>query len=328
MAGQMLLRASPLVAGPPGCWSSGSTSPMADMSSTGTTTWRSSGLRAPASTIVTSRPGPVPARKRPIASSGRWVADRPIRCSGGASAARRRSRRSRLSARWAPRLVPAIAWTSSTMTCSTPRRTSRTWLVSIRYRDSGVVMRMSGGWRAISRRSSDGVSPVRLATVMVRRRLAEALGRVADPGERRPQVPLDVVGQGLERRDVEDADGAGRAALGPRRRRMGREAVQRPEERGERLAAPRRGVDQRVPAGGDRRPAAGLRVGGRLEARLEPLADGARERGEGVGGTGVRLGPRLGRGHGTASIGRRRVLEQMVEIGFPDPRSPLLAVSQ
>ena len=132
IAGQMLLRMSPPVAGPPGCWSSGRTSPMADMSSTGTMTWRSSGLRAPASTIVTSRPGPVPARKRPIASSGRCVADSPIRCIGGASGARRRSSRSRLSARCAPRFVPAIAWTSSTMTCSTPRRTSRTWLVSIR----------------------------------------------------------------------------------------------------------------------------------------------------------------------------------------------------
>ena len=52
------------------------------MSSTGTTTWSSSGLRAPASTIVTSRPGPTPPRNRAIVSSGRWVADRPIRCSG------------------------------------------------------------------------------------------------------------------------------------------------------------------------------------------------------------------------------------------------------
>ena len=39
-------------------------SPIAAMSSTGTTTWRSSGLRVPASTIVTSRPGPTPPRNR------------------------------------------------------------------------------------------------------------------------------------------------------------------------------------------------------------------------------------------------------------------------
>ena len=55
------------------------------MSSTGTTTWSSSGLRAPASTIATSRPGPTPPRKRAIVSSGRCVADSPIRCIGGAS---------------------------------------------------------------------------------------------------------------------------------------------------------------------------------------------------------------------------------------------------
>ena len=84
----------------------------------------------------------------------------------GAPSARSRSSRSRLSARWAPRFEPAIACTSSMITCSTPRRISRAWLVSRRYRLSGVVMRMSGGWRAISRRSSVGVSPVRLATLI------------------------------------------------------------------------------------------------------------------------------------------------------------------
>ena len=60
-------------------------------------------------------------------------------------------------------------------------------------------MRMSGGRRARFRRSSAGVSPVRLATRDVRRRLAESGGGEADAGERRPEVPLDVVGQGLER---------------------------------------------------------------------------------------------------------------------------------
>ena len=68
------VRASGFVAGPPGCSSSGRTSPSAVMSSTGTTTWSSSGLRAPASTIVTSRPGPTPPRNRAIVSSGRCVA--------------------------------------------------------------------------------------------------------------------------------------------------------------------------------------------------------------------------------------------------------------
>ncbi len=40
----------------------------------------------------------------------------------------------------------------------------------------------------------------------VRRRFAESGGGQADAGQRRPEVPLDVVGQGLERRDVEDPD--------------------------------------------------------------------------------------------------------------------------
>jgi hypothetical protein len=39
------------------------------------------------------------------------------------------SNRSRLSARWVPRLVAAIAWTSSTMTVSVLRRVSRPLLV-------------------------------------------------------------------------------------------------------------------------------------------------------------------------------------------------------
>ena len=67
-------------------------------------------------------------------------------------------------ARWAPRLVPARAWTSSRITCSTPRRISAAWLVRIKYSDSGVVIRMSGGLRTRWRRSSAGVSPVRTPT--------------------------------------------------------------------------------------------------------------------------------------------------------------------
>ena len=67
-------------------------------------------------------------------------------------------------ARWAPRLVCATAWISSTITCSACSKISRAWLVSIRYSDSGVVMRMSGGWRRMSIRSFCGVSPVRIAT--------------------------------------------------------------------------------------------------------------------------------------------------------------------
>ena len=124
----------------------------------------------------TSRSGPTPPRNRAIASSGRWVALRPIRWSGGG--VRRRG---------GARAAPGSARGGRRASCRRSRgprrrsrarrraRISRAWLVSIRYSDSGVVMRMSGGWRASSRRSSAGVSPVRLATRDRRRRLAEPL---------------------------------------------------------------------------------------------------------------------------------------------------------
>ena len=60
---------------------------------------------------------------------------------------------------------------------------------------SGVVTRMSGGWRARSRRSSAGVSPVRGRDRDPGARLAEPCGGERDPGERRAQVALDVVGR-------------------------------------------------------------------------------------------------------------------------------------
>ncbi len=166
MAGQMEWRASGLPAAGPES-SSPSPSligrPSSAMSSTGTMTWSSSGLRTPASTTVTGRAWPPdrPPRNRATSSSGRWVADSPMRC-GGRSVSR--SSRSSDRARWAPRLVPATEWISSTITCSTDRSISRACDVSSRYSDSGVVIRMSGGWRTRSRRSAAGVSPVRVPT--------------------------------------------------------------------------------------------------------------------------------------------------------------------
>ena len=175
-----------------------------------------------------------------------------------------------------------MAWISSTMTCSTPRRISRAWLVSRRYRLSGVVMRMSGGRRAISRRSCEGVSPVRLATVICGGVFAEALGGETDPRQRSAQVALDVVGQRLERRDVQHPDVVRGRLRGDRARVRG-EAVERVQERGERLATARRGVDQGVITAGDRRPALRLGLGRGLETRLEPGPDRGRERREGIG---------------------------------------------
>ena len=109
-----------------------------------------------------------------------------------------------------------------------------------------------------------------------RHRLAEPLGGEGDPGQRRPQVLLDVERQRPQRRDVEDPGAAGPFV----RRRRGDKRVDRGEEGGEGLPAPCRGADQGVLAGGDRRPS--LRLGGRRlrERRAEPGPHGGRERRE------------------------------------------------
>jgi hypothetical protein len=99
---------------------------------------------------------------RPTSSSGFCVALRPMRWIGWDELS---SSRSRVSARCEPRLVAATAWISSTMTVSTSVSASLACEVSIRYSDSGVVMRMSGGVRRMAIRSFWLVSPVRTATV-------------------------------------------------------------------------------------------------------------------------------------------------------------------
>ena len=84
--------------------------------STGCTTDKSSDLRRPASRMLTGRlvhtpleSSVPPPRKRAMASSGRCVADRPMRCSGGALGRAfwmAHSRRSRSKERNTPRLTP------------------------------------------------------------------------------------------------------------------------------------------------------------------------------------------------------------------------------
>ena len=132
--------------------------PSALMSSTGTTTSSSMRLLDSGATTTTSR---LPPRKRATSSTGRTVAESPMRRAGAGS---RASSRSRESARCAPRLVPATACTSSTITVSMPRRLSRACEVRMRKSDSGVVMSTSGGRRDCRARSAGGVSPVRIAT--------------------------------------------------------------------------------------------------------------------------------------------------------------------
>ena len=169
------------------------------MSSTGTMTSSSICLALAGCTTVTGR---APPRNVATSAAGRTVADSPIRCARPA-APRSASSRSSDSARCAPRLVPATACTSSTMTVSTPRSVSRACEVSSRNSDSGVVMRMSGGCVGeLAPLVGRGVTgPHRHRDLRLRQ--PQPPRRLPDPGQRRPQVPLDVHRQRLQRRHVE-----------------------------------------------------------------------------------------------------------------------------
>src|ERR1700757_177249 len=135
------------------------------MSGTGTCTVSSTVLAARGATMVV---GACPDRKRASSSGGRTVADSPMRYAGGPSRSScdRSWSRSSDSARCAPRLPPAMAWISSTITVWTPARVSRAAEVSIRNSDSGVVISTSGGCAMSWRRPAGGVSPERTPTLM------------------------------------------------------------------------------------------------------------------------------------------------------------------
>ena len=186
------------------------------MSSTGTWIFRSSSFLRPASTISHARRGPT--RNRPISSSGRCVAERPIRCgSSPPFEVTPCESRSSVSARWEPRFDCATAWISSTITASTPVRISRA------RGAEHQIERLRGRDQDVGR-----LAQHRLPVLL--RRVAGAQAdrdRRADARERRAQVALDVVGERLQRRDVDDADAiakplrlharAGRSPRGTRR---------------------------------------------------------------------------------------------------------------
>ena len=198
-----------------------------------------SGVRVPASAIVTGRttpPASWPPRKRAISDKrplGRREADAlqpPPRARSRAA-----SSRSSESARCAPRLVAAIAWISSTITVRTPSSTDRAREVSIRNRLSGVVISTSGGWRRIRARSRWGVSPVRTATLISGAARPARAAASREPGKRPLEVALDVVVEGFQRRDIEHP------RRGLSRQARGHDAVERPQERRQRLARARSG---------------------------------------------------------------------------------------
>ena len=97
----------------------------------------------------------------------------------------------------------------------------------IRFRLSGVVMRISGGFASMRRRSAAGVSPLRVRARMRGKALPGLAEARLQRRERREEVALDVRVQRLQRRDVQDADlargpGACRPACrSPRETRQG-----------------------------------------------------------------------------------------------------------
>jgi hypothetical protein len=100
---------------------------------------------------------------------------------------------------------------------------------------------------------------------------AHADGQVgADAAQRRAQVAVDVVGERLQRRYVDQA----RVAVGVR---LARETVKRPQKRRQRLARSSRRGDQCVLARRDRRPGLLLNRRRPVERRREPVAHAGRE---------------------------------------------------
>ena len=224
--GQIEPRRSALPAAEPsGTSSTAAASASSVMSSTGTTTLRSHCLVDVGATTSTGREPP---RNRATSSTGRTVADSPIRCAG---CSRSSSSRSRDSARCAPRLVPATACTSSTITVST--RAQRLAGLGGEHQEQ----RLGRGDQDVRGRGPEpaavggaGVAGAQ-ADGDVRGRHAEPVRGVPDAGQRRAQVALDVDCERLQRGDVEHP-----AALLLVRPRAGRQPVDGPQERRQRLA--------------------------------------------------------------------------------------------
>jgi hypothetical protein len=127
-----------------------------------------------------------------------------------------------------------------------------------------------------------GRPPAR-AVALARRRIAGAhpgadvdVGQALSPQrrtdalQRRFEVALDVVGERLERRDVDDLGLVGQPAFEP----LADQIVDRRHEGGQRLAGSGRRRDEDVAALLDGRPRLRLRGGRRGEVLREPAGDG------------------------------------------------------
>ena len=305
------------------------------MSSTGTTISRSSSLARPASTISQSLFGPT--RNFAIRSSGLWVAERPIRwtrghpCGGwrGEGSGQLGPQRPRRPRQDPPpaRMVPdqviqplqsqrqmrppldcATAWISSTITASVVAKISRA------RGGEHQVERLRGGDEDFGRRFSHR-PPLGLRRV-AGPQADRDVG--ADPAQRRPQVALDVVGERLQRRDVDEpharaaAPGPGRAGRSPRGSwpascptRSGRRSAcwrrrrSPPSRRPGRASAPRRrprtSADRRAERRQRIRLRGRFRVGGQ-PTDLTPRRAGAACTPQSRGGIGPSPAPSIRRG--------------------------------
>ena len=168
---------------------------------------RSRSRRCPTLTMAGS--GPRRADEEPRRASRSAARSPRARCAGGArppAAATSASRRSSESARWAPRLSPATAWISSTITVRTP--------ASPRRPDSDGEQdeeRLGRGHEHVRRALRALPALVRPGCRRCARRCGcRARARPARPpaarqlAERLLEVAADVVGERLERRDVDD----------------------------------------------------------------------------------------------------------------------------
>ena len=191
---------------------------------------RSSSFRTPASTSSISRP--LPATKRPISSM------RPLR--------RRERRRAGTGARRGARAARATARGALRASSPRPRAPRRGHCLDpaqrlARLRGEEQEERLGGRDEDVRRRPQHPPS-------LVGRRVAGAHGDRelrAEPRERAAEVPLDVVVERLQRRDVEEPEPLARRLV---------QSVDAEEERRERLPRAGRRLDEHVPAPRDRRP--------------------------------------------------------------------------
>ena len=100
--------------------------------------------------------------------------------------------------------------------------------------------------------------------------------------ERRLEIPVDVVRQRLQRRDIHDPGLVGQLS----RDTFLDELIDRRQKRGKGLAGPRGGGHQDVFAGSNRRPSLRLRRSRRIESPREPRGNGGMKRIEYAHGAG------------------------------------------